>query len=390
MESPYFIDRPKLVAFIICTWWTFWATMALYREKFIFPANASHLFIMLSFVFLTVAFVVTRRASHTKRPSIEDADIRYPFFRVQLVFVTFFIVFICIPEIIKDPFGYRLYTFFDDARGIKSNIFPNAATQFLFTVIFYYIPLSLLTISSFNGMKKTFKYSAILLVAYALVTLSRGIYLTILMAYIFMPGIRHRLVIMLTLLLGCMIFIPDYIEYNTLGFSLLENFIQANNLIEFPDLGIIGTFGGFIWPLLSGYRLLDPSHKLNFEEAASNNSAFVDIGRYENYNYNAYYTFMQGPVFDFGLMAPFVLGLFLAIIFTAITRLKSKFLYRSFIGFFFVTCLNGNQMNSIGDRIILIYILIVLVIYKIKYAQYRKSHNSRPILQSGEIPQRMS
>jgi hypothetical protein len=218
-------------------------------------------------------------------------------------------------------------------------------------------------------MKKTFKYSAILLIAYALVTLSRGIYLTILTLYILMPDVKHRITKILVIFLGLVYFIPDYIEYNTLGFSLLEYFIGDNKLIEYPNGGIFGTFGGLIWPLLSGYRLLDPMFKLNFEEAASNNSQFIDIGRYEYINYNAFYTFMQGPVFDFGLLAPFVLGLVLAVIFMVITRIKSKFLYRSFIGLFFITCLNGTQMNSIGDRNIIIFIIIAFVIYKRNYAK---------------------
>lgn len=380
MKQSYFIDQPKQLALVICVWWSMWAIMALLGEKFIYPGAAATLFLILSFVFYVVVMALTKKTINPYQKIDENIPLKYPFFKTQFFFVAVFFLFICLPEILKDPFGYRLNTFFDIERGIESVIYPNPFSQLLFTILYYYLPMTGLIISAFNDKRNVFICSAILLVSYALVTLSRGIYLTIFMLYIFSPGIKYRVIKIFLVLVTLVIFIPDYFDYQTLGFSLLEKFIIEQNLLQDLRWNGISTFNGFLWPILSIYRVFDESYKTSFEQLSSNNSMFVDIGRYENFNYNAFYTLMQGPVFDFGVISPVFLGLILGLILVSISRLRSLFLYRSFAGLLFFTCLNGNQMNSISDRIILIFLTVIIFIYIRNHEKFKRSNRSSTVI----------
>lgn len=360
----YFIDRPRLVGIIISLWWIFWSGISLYQDKFIAPTVASKLFADLAITFLIITSLCPKIPIYIRGKVEVDVQITYKYFKLQLLLGLIFLIIVCLPQMLHDPVGYRLNTYFDNARGIKSNIFPNPEAQFLFTLIYYNTSLALLTMAAFNGERKIFAKAAILLILYSIITFSRGLYLTIITLYLFMPGIKYRLFIISALFIGLMIFIPDYFLYNTLGFSLLEKFIENSIEIHSPNLGLNGIFDGLLWPFYSLYRKIDPNYLNKFEIISSNNSAFIDIGLHESMNYNAFYTFMQGPIFEYGYFGPIVLGVLLGVMLILIVKCRSKFLYRSFMGLFFITCLNGNLNNTIADRGLLISVLIIILTYR--------------------------
>jgi hypothetical protein len=361
----YFLDKPYNVAIGIFFWLALWPTLSLVSNSgFIYPLNGALLFIASDLIFIFIVSILLKKSKLNLIAKREVLTNSYPFFKLQLIIAILFFLFVCVPELLKNPFGYRLSIFFDNDRGIISSIFSSPGEQFLFTVVYYYIPMCLALISAFNGKNNLFIKSAFLLGAYAVVTLSRALWLTILMLYLFLPHIRYRLLKISVIVIGCLVIIPDYFKYQILGFSLIERFIQDYDIMFVSNLTLSGTLAGLLWPLFSFYRLIDPSFKSDFEIVSSSNSLFVDIGIKEQLNYNAFYTFLQGPLYDFGYLSPFVLGLMLSVIFIAIVKLKDVFLYRSFMGLFLINCINGNQMNSISDRLNLIYIIVALIIYK--------------------------
>jgi hypothetical protein len=265
---------------------------------------------------------------------------------------------------IENFFAYRLNIYFDDAKGIKSIIYPNAFSQLLFDIVFYHLSLAFLLIATFIGNKKLFARAAILLFLYSLVTMSRGLYLTMLLFYLMQPHIKHKLLKFMLLVVALLVVIPDYIEYNTIGFSLLEKFVVDNNL--FNPLNYrperFSSLGGFLWPIYSLLRVFIPDFQTGFEAITVTNSNFVDIGRVDEIYYNAFFTHLISPIYDLGFFGPLVLGFLTTGLIIIFSLSNNRFISRIFVGYIFYISMSGNTMNFLTDRMIIPLVIVTLVL----------------------------
>ena len=378
-KNCYFLDRPLLVALVIAIWWTGWVVFALSGDRFIPPTMVSSLVFSFSATLLIVTALftlITNDPAGDKNNYFNPLDgSKYPLFKIQLIFLVYFLAFICIPAILKDPFGYRMNTFFDHSKGIESVIFYSPFWQLIFELIYLYIPMSFCIISAFTGNVKFFKYTAILLIGYAMVTLSRGLYLSILMLYMLMPQRKKKLALFCVLIAALVFLIPDYIKYYTLGFSLLEKFLTDTGFID-PTIqrgGRFFTFGGLIWPVFSLFRSLVPDFFTDYEIASRMLSSMVDIGLYDSVLYNAFYTFLIAPIYDLGFLGPVMLAVMISFLLLYLSRIRSVFISRAGLGYLFSISMSGVQMNSLGDREIIVFIGILLYFhfkYKKQFCAY--------------------
>lgn len=362
----FFIDSPIKTVAIIVVWWIFWITVANFRTRYLAPdlvTICTLLYILGLILPLLIIQPLLGKINFSKE-FVSIKEIKYPLFYLQLTFIVSFLIFICIPKMIENFFAYRLNIYFDDAKGIKSIIYPNAFSQLLFDIVFYHLSLAFLLIATFIGNKKLFARAAILLFLYSLVTMSRGLYLTMLLFYLMQPHIKHKLLKFMLLVVALLVVIPDYIEYNTIGFSLLEKFVVDNNL--FNPLNYrperFSSLGGFLWPIYSLLRVFIPDFQTGFEAITVTNSNFVDIGRVDEIYYNAFFTHLISPIYDLGFFGPLVLGFLTTGLIIIFSLSNNRFISRIFVGYIFYISMSGNTMNFLTDRMIIPLVIVTLVL----------------------------
>jgi len=368
----YFLDSPGTVLLCIAVWWASWIVVANLRSRFIEPRQTSILVVLFVTSLLAAGWALQRRLPATEeRVPIVTLEIDYPFLKLQLLAVASFFFLVCVPKIIAHPLGYRLSTYFDHALGIESSIFPSPMWQAAFELLYCYAPLYLLVIGAANGDKKLFRKSATLLFFYALVVLSRGVFLTIAMVFLAMPQRRRRGLAVAVLIAAMVVVVPDYVDYDTLGCSLLERRITEHELFD-PTTSRSDRFHSLQaiagW-VLSAIRSVDQEFFTGFEAIGRSSSEMVDIGRDDGAYYNAFYTNLNAPVYDLGWLGPIALGVATAAAFFFVSRARTDFVRRSLTGYGLYMSIFGNQQSLITDRNLVLFVLLVMVIDRMRSGQ---------------------
>lgn len=361
-------SRPRSVILFIGAWWAFWSSFAYFFDTgLISPTRVYLLSILFSTFLICSSFFISKK--------IENAEIEKKFriknfiYLIWMSYGLYFLLAKSFPVMIADPLSYRLSTFNDVASGIESTIFSSSMHEFVFNLFYLQIPLVIVLISSAGKNKTLFLQAMGLLLIYSAVRMWRGgVYIGVL--FYFMAGFFSfrdlgsikKIFLLFAILL---IFLNNWfrnevITYHVVGFSLLENLLdtldpeRSDRFFTFTI--IFGSFASLI-------RIFDSAFLFDYEKFSSGFSSFVDIGVYDTRAYNAYYTFLVGPLYDYGYVAPVVLSFLLVFAASIFARMKLQPLLKSSVySLIFYIGVFGVFQNTIADRLIFSFIVVVALI----------------------------